>query len=256
MFYEAFWLVLGASTLSTLAGLIWFASKDKDELRLPQHAQALSMLSKDHRLRHKNASTYTVLGVPDSHLWVSPSGLCILWLKADCQSTDTDASGALNVPTTVTGWLTCWVDPKHWNTPLPAMLILRDALSGEGEWAHVAAEHKLKLTQTSKGLPRLEGSIHGRTLQIEATGEGLWVRAQTDPTLRAIPGKGNSGNPVLDLCMDTHGVPEVLTTPMLELLHQQGGRCVDGVLESTWTGGQRALFERLLPVLTHDPAQS
>jgi hypothetical protein len=256
MFYEAFWLVLGASTLSTLAGLIWFAYRNKEELRLPQHEQALSLLAKERRLLHKNASTFTVEGVTGSHLWVSPSGLCILWLKAASKSEQTEAKGALNVPTAVTGWLTCWVDPKHWDKPLPAMLVLRDALAGEGEWAQVAMAHNLQLTQTPAGLPRLEGRIHGRSLQIEATGEGLWVRTQTDPSLRAIPGRGDSGNPVLDLCMDTHGVPEALITPLLELLHQQGGRCSEGALETSWTGGVEELFERLPPIMAHESAQS
>lgn len=256
MFYDAFWTLFGASTLSTLAGLIWFASKSKQELRLPQHAQALALLGTDRRLRHKNASTFAIERVPHSHLWVSPSGLCILWLQAPSETEQTEPNGALNVPTAVKGWLTCWVDPKHWEEPLPDMLILRDALSGEGVWAELATAHKLELSQTPAGLPRIAGSVHGRSLQIEATGEDLWVHAQAAPTLRALPGTGQSGNPVLDLCMDTQGVPEDLVTPLLELLHRQGGRCLDGALETHWEGGLAELFEQLLPVLSHNRSQS
>lgn len=253
MFYEYFWLIFGALAFSVLAGALWFGWRlpEQDQLSMTQHKQALRMLLEDPRLRPKNASTYAVRGHTDSHLWVSPSGLCILWVKAPSRSQETEPAGPLNVPTALKGWLSCWVDPKHWDRPLPQMCALRDALMGQGPWAEVAREHGLVLTQSPVGMPRLQGTLHDRSLQVEATGEGLWVHAEVDPSLYAAPGRGRSGNPVLDLCMDTRGVPDTLVEALLQLLHQQGGSCVDGALKTHWDGSLGELLGLLQGVLKH-----
>ena len=258
MFYEYFWLILGILAFSGVAGALWFGWRlpQKDALSMTQHKRALRMLLEDPRLHLKNASTCAVRGHTDCFLWVSPSGLCILWLKAPSRSQETEASGPLNVPTAVQGWLTCWVDPKYWDRPLAQMCALRDALMGQGPWARVAKEHGLVLTQSPAGLPRLQSELQNSSLQVEATGQGLWVQARVDPSLHALPGKGSSGNPVLDLCMDTQGVPPDLVTPILSLLHEQGGRCQNGALETTWPGGLGELLGALSQVLAHNQGKS
>lgn len=248
MFYEYFWFVLGIAALTGLAGTAWYLPR-REQLTFSNQERTIAWLAGNPRLHVENHNTFTVDGIPDSHLWVSPSALCILWLRAPSSGPDTEPAGPLGQATAVKGWLTCWVDPKHWQAPLPGMLILRDALLKQGIWAETAQRYSLDLAQNPAGLPMLTGTLHTRNIRVEAADKGLWVHAEVDPTLRAVPGRGRSGNPVLDLCMDTHGIPETLATTLLGLLHEQDGTCQGGTLETSWRGDLESLFAELDRVL-------
>ncbi len=258
VFYEYFSLMLALAVAGATALTAWLTVSQprQTKVQFANHNRTLAVLERDPGLARQNEASFRILDHPEATLWVSPSGLCLIWLPAPSKSTEMEPQGALYQPMAVKGWLTCWVDPAHWRAPLKIMVRLQLALKGQGPWASLAYQHGLTLQQSPQGLPMLEGYMEDRLLQIEATGTRLRVNAAVDPSLRMVPGSGQSGNPVLDACMDSAGVPDHLIAPMLELLHSQGGLCEGGRLRTEWSGSVDDLIQTLGPVLGYqvDPS--
>lgn len=253
VFYEYFSLMLAVAVAGATGLTAWLTLSlpRQSKVQFANHNKTMATLERDPDLVRQHTATFRILDHQDATLWVSPSGLCLIWLRAPSESRRTEPEGALYQPTAVKGWLTCWVDPAHWRAPLNIMVRLQLALKGEGPWASLAYQHGLTLQQSPQGLPMLEGYMEDRLLQIEATGTSLRVNAAVDPSLRMVPGSGHSGNPVLDACMDSAGVPEHLIAPMLQLLHSQGGRCSDGQLYTELHGSVDELMQALEPILAY-----
>lgn len=129
-----------------------------------------------------------------------------------------------------------WVDPQKPMEHLDWCLDLAHAACGSGLWGELEKTHGLARSQLPGQHPVLQGSVHGRAVSLSQSAEGLSLVASMPQGLEAVLGSGSTGNPVLDMLLDTTGVPPGAEEAVLALVHGHGARLQDGELSLLHAG--------------------
>ncbi|MFT5585865.1 MAG: hypothetical protein ACI9VR_003460 [Cognaticolwellia sp.] len=142
-----------------------------------------------------------------------------------------------------------WVDPKDPLRHLEWCLDLVHAASGTGLWGQIAAQYEMYAGRMVSGHPYLKGRVCGRELSIVQSAEGLSLVTSIPSTLRAVLGTGSSGNPVVDLLLDTQDIPPNAHEAVLVLVHGLGATLQDGELKLLHLGPLGAVWPSLFTLL-------
>ena len=93
-----------------------------------------------------------------------------------------------------------------------------------------------------------EGRVDGVEVSVRQNGHVADVQVSMPQQVFVRPGQGNSGNPVLDLLVDSQGIPDALVEPVLEVVHGRGGVIDCGALRVTWTGDIKGCLDTVLAI--------
>ena len=120
---------------------------------------------------------------------------------------------------------------------------LRSVYVNAGRWRQAAEEHGLNF-RVAYGLRRIEGDGF---LALQEARHAV-ITAHVPPQVRAVPGSGNSGNPVLDMLIDSQHVPDELVESVLDLVHGRGATIRDGQLRLEWSGDMVEALGLVMPL--------
>jgi hypothetical protein len=113
---------------------------------------------------------------------------------------------------------------------LPWLLREAERLDRSGGWTEAARDWGLTLDVT-RGLRRMQGHAACGSVSLFQSEGGLVAKLRVSPSLRALPGAGSSGNPVLDLLIDAAGIPDGAEGEVLDLVCGHPGSGIqDGIL--------------------------
>ena len=133
----------------------------------------------------------------------------------------------------------CFVPPE----------LLEESIQRAGELALLTDGHAIALEQA--GLVRegenYVGQLSGCSVVVEPHDTAVRFVLELERDWTARPGKGASGNIVLDHLLDTKNIPESAAPPVLELVHGAGGLIDEGQVTLTTGNAERGL--RLLRAL-------
>lgn len=150
-----------------------------------------------------------------------------------------------------------WVDPQKPLASLPWLLDLAHAAQRSGPWGRLITEHGLQAQRSETGETTLRGRVHGRSLTLtQSPDRGLQLQAELPQTLRVVLGKGQTGNPVMDMLVDAQGLPAGSDEAVLSLVHGHGARMEAGALQVSHRGPLMDLWpavEVLLAGLAESP---
>ena len=116
-----------------------------------------------------------------------------------------------------------------------------------GAW-HVAARHHGLRFRFASGLRHIQGKVDGIEVSVRQNGQVADVQVSVPQQVFVRPGKGDSGNPVLDLLVDSQGIPDAVVEPVLEVVHGRGGVIDRGVLRVSWTGDIKGCLDSVLAI--------
>lgn len=136
----------------------------------------------------------------------------------------------------------CFVPPE----------LLEESIKRAGELALITDGHAIALDAagfTREG-DNYAGEVGGCRVVVEPHDTAVRFVMDLGRTWTARPGKGTSGNIVLDHLLDTSEVPESSAPAVLDLVHGAGGLIEDGLV--TLTTGETKRGLRLLRALTED----
>ncbi len=150
-----------------------------------------------------------------------------------------------------------WVDPQKPLETLPWLLDLAHAAQRSGPWAALITDHELQAQRSETGETTLQGTVHGRSICLtQSPARGLQLQAEIPQTLRVVLGRGQTGNPVMDMLVDAQGLPPGSDEAVLSLVHGHGARMDGGALQVTHRGPLMDLWpavEVLLAALAQTP---
>jgi len=120
-----------------------------------------------------------------------------------------------------------------------------------GHWSTAARAYRLSFRFAS-GLRHITGDHEGMEISIRQDGHRAYVLVDLAGQLSKRPwaraGKGDCGNPVLDMLIDSHGIPESEVERVLDLVHGRGGVIENGVLRVTWDGDMERCLETVISI--------
>lgn len=154
----------------------------------------------------------------------------------------------LCVPVCVGGYVVMWVDAERPFADLAWPIDLADACRAAGLWGSLADQHALRLFW-EQDYPRLKGKLSGRAVALTQTSAGVQLRVQVNSELFAERGSGDCGDPVLDLLIDSRGVPLGAREAVLALVHGKGAEISDGRLTLLYPGSLQDVWPELLTLL-------
>lgn len=128
------------------------------------------------------------------------------------------------------------VDPARPMEPLDRAMDLAHDARGTGLWGELRQSYGMTLGRLESGHPFLQGSVHGQGVSITQSAAGLSLVASVPKGLRAVLGAGDTGNPVLDMLLDTQGIPPGADEAVLALVHGHGAQLQDGELSLLYPG--------------------
>jgi hypothetical protein len=132
------------------------------------------------------------------------------------------------VPTVIDGYVVMWVDAEQPFEHLAWPIDLADAVERKGLWGQLADQHAL--VWSGEHL-KLEGLIGDRVVEISLEDGAVCVSVQVSPSLYAERGTGQSGDPVLDMLVDSHGIPGPARELVLGLVHGHHAEISGGWLQ-------------------------
>lgn len=143
----------------------------------------------------------------------------------------------LGVPLFLDGYALVWVDGDRPLSDLGWVLDLAHAYGGTGSWGALAAQHDLVWGRGAEGYPELKGPVAGRACLLRQQGpSGIYLELALPPELFAQPGTGVSGDPMMDLLVESSGIPEGAREAVLALVHGRGARIGEGQLRLSHPG--------------------
>ncbi|MFT5585866.1 MAG: hypothetical protein ACI9VR_003461 [Cognaticolwellia sp.] len=153
------------------------------------------------------------------------------------------------VPIYVGAAVVAWVDPQQPTEHLDWCLDMAHAVHGSGLWGELELAYGLTKGRLQTGHPFIQGSVHGRAVCITQTADGLSLVASVPAGLRAVLGAGETGNPVLDMLLETQGVPPGAEEAVLSLVHGLGAQLQDGELGVLHAGPLGAVWPAVRTLL-------
>ena len=190
-------------------------------------------LEQNPALRHVEDSLFELIdGQRTVQAHVAPDGRTILWVAVGSESGVDEPDLEYLTPTLSPGWILTWVDPAHPLAALEFTLHFAQAIEGHGPWVEFAEARTLRLSLSPEFQPSLSGSLNGREVHLRPRVSTVSITTAVDDSLRAVPGSGATGNPVLDMFLDTSNVSADLTESVLALLHHGNGQIQHGTLTS------------------------
>ncbi len=118
-----------------------------------------------------------------------------------------------------------------------------------GQWNEAAKSYGLSFRFAS-GLRTIDGDHEGMEISIRQEGHKarVWVDlpGARAATVWARPGKGDSGNPVLDMLIDSQGIPESVVEQVLDLVHGRGGTIEKGDIRVLWEGDMELCLQTMV----------
>lgn len=176
----------------------------------------------------------------------------LLIVRLNTDSTPPLASLELpfRVPTYAGSIVVTWVDPGAPLAELDWCLDLAHAARGTGLWGELALREELQAARLESGHPFLQGCVSDSAVSIVRGPEGLSVVASVPDGVSARPGQGDTGNPVLDLLLDTQGLPAAAHEAVLLLVHGQGGTLEQGQLRVLHPGPLGEVWPAVQVLLT------
>ena len=154
----------------------------------------------------------------------------------------------LCVPVCESGYVVMWVDAEQPFESLGWPVDLADACRSAGLWGRLAEQHALRLLW-AEDYPRLKGMLLGRSLELTQTSAGVLLSVQVNPELFAERGRGDCGDPVLDLLIDSRRVPLAAREAVLALVHGKGAEIGGGRLTLLYPGSLQDVWPELLTLL-------
>lgn len=124
---------------------------------------------------------------------------------------------------------------------------LRQQVEEAGAW-HAAARHHGLRFRFASGLRHIQGKVDGIDVSVRQNGPVADVQVSVPQQVFVRPGKGDSGNPVLDLLVDSQGIPDAVVEPVLEVVHGRGGIIDRGALRVNWTGDIKGCLDTVLAI--------
>lgn len=117
-----------------------------------------------------------------------------------------------------------------------------------GAWKDAAAAHGLRF-RIHSGLRQINGETRdGVEVSVRQDGSAAEVRVQMPPEVWARGGRGSAGNVVLDLLIDSQGIPDHVAEHVLEVVHGRGGRIESGALHVRWSGDMEGCLNTVLGI--------
>ena len=117
-----------------------------------------------------------------------------------------------------------------------------------GRW-RVAAEGRGLRFRMVAGLRQIDGITRdGVEVSVRQHGSAADVSVDIPAGPWARQGRGSSGNPVLDLLIDSHGIPDSACEGVLDVVHGRRGRLEEGRLLVRWTGDMEACLDTVLSI--------
>ncbi len=158
----------------------------------------------------------------------------------------TEQELTLGVPRFVSGYALVWVNGDRPLADLEWVLDLAHAYAGTGSWGALAAQHDLVWGRGAEGYPELKGPVAGRACLLRQEGpSGLYLELALPPGLYARPGTGVSGDPMMDLLVESSGIPVGAREAVLALVHGRGAHIEGGRLQLSHPGSLGALWPEL-----------
>ncbi len=119
------------------------------------------------------------------------------------------------------------------------------------EWSNVATCYGLSF-RFAETIRTIDGDHEGLEFSIRQKGHRASVRVDLPgaraATVWARPGKGDSGNPVLDMLIDSQGIPESVVEQVLDLVHGRGGVIEKGSIRVLWDGDLKVCLQTLVRI--------
>ena len=147
-------------------------------------------------------------------------------------------------PPTALAWPT--TEGTHWRLldPRPRL----DDMTSQGRRLAMDSERWPQLAGRI-GLRLEEGELSGQRdeaeVRLRREHDHIEVEVQVGESPTARPGRGRSGNAVLDLLLHTEGVPDEAAQHVLALVHGGGLTLYRGRLRGRWVGTVKALLEHI-----------
>lgn len=117
-----------------------------------------------------------------------------------------------------------------------------------GRWRVAAETHGLRFRMAA-GLRQIHGSTRdGVEISVRQKGSAAEVWADIPHGPWARPGRGSCGNPVLDMLIDSHGIPDSECERVLEVVHGHGGLLDQGRLQVSWSGDMDHCLDTVLTI--------
>lgn len=156
----------------------------------------------------------------------------------------------LGVPHFEDGYALMWVDR---DAPLAALSWVVDvahAHAQSGGWAAVAEQHDLVGGTRADGQPGLSGHVMGRALSLgQLDASGIHLTLAVPQGLYPRPGTGGIGDPVMDLLVESSGVPAEAREAVLALVHGRGACIEQGELRLCHLGPLAEIWPEVLGLL-------
>jgi len=135
------------------------------------------------------------------------------------------------------------------------------------EWSNVATCYGLSF-RFAETIRTIDGDHEGLEFSIRQEGARahhrppVWVQVQSERIARvrmdlpgakaervwARAGKGDSGNPVLDMLIDSQGIPESVVEQVIDLVHGRGGVIEKGSIRVLWDGDLKVCLQTLVRI--------
>lgn len=162
--------------------------------------------------------------------------LCRVYWASQAEPPEPEPPLEFGVPRLTGDAVLAWVDPQEPMEHLDWCVDLAHAACGTGLWGELEQTHGLARSLLRNQVPVLQGSVYGRAVSLSQSGAGVSLVAAVPLGLEAALGSGNTGNPVLDMLLETKGVPPGAEEAVLALVHGQGARLKHGELSLTFAG--------------------
>jgi hypothetical protein len=117
-----------------------------------------------------------------------------------------------------------------------------------GAWKDAAAAYGLRFRMHS-GLRQISGETgDGIDVSIRQEGSEADVRVAVPAGVWAREGKGSAGNVVLDMLIDSQGIPQGIAEQVLDVVHGRQGRIESGALLVRWQGEMDACLDTVIAI--------